>query len=75
MKQLLILIVFMACALIESPEDYAWIDAEYATEIAADFSLDREDPLMNTDDFSPGPELDVVADDQSRDQDAKIFRF
>ena len=42
MKQILIVLIFMACALIESPEDYAWIDSERSAEIAAEFNSERE---------------------------------
>ena len=42
MKQILIVLIFMACALIESPEDYSWIDSERSAEIAAEFNSEQE---------------------------------
>ncbi len=76
MRQILIVIVFLACAAIESPEDYAWMDNEYSTEIAADFSMNQEPEFYDEADLSYNAEPDVVAaDDNLRVQDGTVLRF
>ena len=42
MKQILILLVFMACALIESPEDYVCMDRDRSVEVVVENQLDQE---------------------------------
>ncbi len=75
MRQILIVIVFLACAAIESPEDYVWMDNEYPTEIAADFNQNPETALYDEDDFSYNAEPDVVADENLSDQDSMVYRL
>ena len=75
MRQILIVIVFLACAAIESPEDYVWMDNEYSTEIAADFNMNQGSELYDEDDFSYNAESDIVADENLPDQDTMVYRF
>jgi hypothetical protein len=67
MKQILIVLIFMACALVENPEDYAWIDSERSAGIAAEFSLEREFSSRDEADFRYHVEQDP--DDSLKDHE------
>jgi hypothetical protein len=74
MKQILIVLVFIACALIESPEDYAWIDSDISAEIAAEFNSEREFSSRDEADFGYNIEHDH-SDDNQNDHENLVYSF
>ena len=74
MKQILIVLVFIACALIESPEDYAWIDSDRSAEIAAEFNSEREFSSRDEADFRYNVEHDQV-DETLNDPEIMVYSF
>ena len=74
MKQILIVLVFMACALIESPEDYAWIDIESSDEIAAEFNSEQEFFSRDEADFGYNIENDH-SDDKLNGHENMVYSF
>ena len=74
MKQIFIVLVFMACALIESPEDYAWIDSDRTIEAAAEFSSEKEFVSHDETDFRYNVEHDH-AEDKLNDHENLVLSF
>ena len=74
MKQILIVLVFMACALMESPEDYSWIDSDRSAEIAAEFNLEQEFSSRDEADFGYNIENDY-SDDKLNDHENRVYSF
>ena len=74
MKQILIVLVFMACALIESPEDYSWMDSDRSAEIAAEFNSGQEFSSRDGDDFGYNIENDH-SDDKLNDHETMVYSF
>ena len=74
MKQILIVLVFMACALIESPEDYSWIDSDRSSEIVAEFNSEQKFSSRDEADFGYNIENDH-SDDKLNDHENKVYSF
>ena len=74
MRQILIILVFMACALIESPEDYSWIDSDRSAEIAAEFNSGQEFSCRDEADFGYNIENDH-SDDKLNDHEKRVYSF
>ena len=74
MKQILIVLVFIACALIESPEDYAWINIESSAKIAAEFNPEREFFSRDEADFAYNIEQDHF-DETLNDPENMVYSF
>ena len=74
MKQILIVLVFIACALIESPEDYAWIDSDRSAKIAAEFNPEREFFSRDEADFGYNIEHDHL-DETLNDPENMVYSF
>ena len=74
MKQILIVLIFMACALIESPEDYAWIDSDRSAEIAAEFNSDPDFDSRDEGEFRYKVEHDH-AEDNLNDHETMVYSF
>ena len=73
MKQLLIVLLFMVCALIENPEDYIWIDSKRSVGIDAEFSLEREFSFRNEIDFRNY--IAQETDDNLKDHENMVYSF
>ena len=74
MKQILIVLIFMACALIESPEDYAWIDSDRSAELAAECNLDADFDSRDESEFRYKIEHDH-AEDGLNDHETMVYSF
>ena len=74
MKQILVVLVFIACALIENPEDYAWMDSEHSAKIAAEYNLESDFDSRDETDFRYKVEHDHV-DDNLNDHETMVYSF
>ena len=74
MKQILIVLVFMACALIESPEDYVWTDGGRSSELAVEFNSEQEFVFHNEADFRYKGECNHVANNLN-DHENRVLSF
>ena len=74
MKKILIVLAFMACALIENPEDYVWMDSERSAEIAAEFNSGQEFSFRDEADFGYNIEHDH-SDDNLNDHENLVYSF
>ena len=74
MKQILIVLVFMACALIESPEDYSWIGSDRSVEIAAEFNSEQEFSYRDEADCGYNIENDH-SDDKLNGHENRVYSF
>ena len=64
----------MACALIESPEDYSWIDSERSAEIAAEFNSEQELSSRDEAEFGYNIENDH-SDNKLNDHENRVYSF
>jgi len=75
MRLILLAMVFLACALIESPEDYAWMDAARSVQTTVEHGRGREDV------FYTGPGVgcfavpDVAAESKTGCKESDVVRF
>lgn len=74
MKQILIVLIFIACALIESPEDYAWMDSDSSAEIAAEYNLQPEFDSRDEGEFRYKVEHDHAGDNLN-DHETMVYSF
>ena len=74
MKQILIVLIFMACALIESPEDYAWMDSERSAETVAEYNSEHAFDSHDETGFRHKVEHDHPADNLN-DHETMVYTF
>lgn len=75
MRLILLVMVFLACALIDSPEDYAWLDNTYSTQIALEYGQDREEAFGDGVDFSYPAAPEVATEDKVCRKESRLLRF